>query len=367
MYIWERKNWPNWKGQQRDFSEILLRIHRKQAHLLGSVQALGFSLRDEARLEMLTQEVLRTSEIEGEIFDLKTVRSSAARHLGIKIGALAPSDRFVDGVVEMTLDAVTHFDQPLTKQRLFNWHRLLFPTDRSNSMKIAVGAWRDDAQGPMQVVSGAIGHERVHYEAPPAERVEKEMKQFLTWINEETSLDSFLMAARAHLWFTTIHPFDDGNGRIGRAISDMILARSDQSSHRYYSLSAQIQRERKDYYENLEFASKHSMDDTAWVDWFLGCLERAIESAREKLSHILEKSHFWNRWAKTPLNERQTLMLNKLLDGFEGKLTSTKWAKISKCSPDTSLRDIQELIGYGILMKERAGGRSTSYRLKKSF
>jgi len=365
MYIWERKDWPNWKGEQKDFSEILLRLHRKQAHLLGSMQALGFSLRDEARLEMLTQEVLRTSEIEGEIFDLKTVRSSAARHLGIKIGALAPADRFVDGVVEMALDAVTHFDQPLTKQRLFNWHRLLFPTDRSNSMKIVVGTWRDDAQGPMQVVSGALGRERVHYEAPPAERVEKEMKQFLKWINEATAIDPFLMAARAHFWFVTIHPFEDGNGRIGRAISDMILARSDQSSHRYYSLSAQIQRERRNYYQQLEFAQHGSMNDTAWLNWFLGCLERAIESAREKLSHILEKSHFWHRWAKTPLNERQTLMLNKLLDGFEGKLTTSKWAKISRCSHDTSLRDIQELINYGILMKESAGGRSTSYRLEK--
>ena len=363
MYIWERKDWPQWKGKQEDFSEILLRLHCKQAHLLGSMKALGFSLRDEARLETLTQDVLRTSEIEGEDFDLKTVRSSVARHLGISIGALAPSDRFVDGVVEMILDAITHSDQPLTKKRLFEWHRLLFPTSRSNSMKIVVGKWRDDAQGPMQVVSGAIGREQVHYEAPPAERVEKEMKQFLKWMKEGKSLDPFLMAARAHLWFTTIHPFDDGNGRIGRAISDMILARADQGACRCYSLSAQIQRERKSYYENLEFSSKGSLDDTIWIDWFLSCLERAIESAQEKLSHVLKKSHFWNRWAKTSLNERQTLMLNKLLDEFEGKLTSAKWAKISKCSHDTALRDIQELIGCGMLMKESAGGRSTSYRI----
>ena len=365
MYIWERKEWPSWKGKQENFSEILLRLHRKQAHLLGSMQVLGFSLRDEARLETLTQEVLRTSEIEGEHLDQVTVRSSVARHLGINIGALAPSDRFVDGVVEMIIDATTHCHQPLTKRRLFHWHQLLFPTNRSNSIKIIVGKWRDDAQGPMQVVSGAIGRERVHYEAPPAERVEKEMKQFLKWMEEGKLLDPFLMAARAHLWFVTIHPFDDGNGRIGRAISDMILAHADQSACRFYSLSAQIQRERKNYYQQLEFAQHGSMNDTAWIDWFLGCLERAIESAQEKIFSVLEKSHFWNRWAKTSFNERQTLMLSKVFDGFEGKLTSAKWAKISKCSHDTALRDIQELIGYGVLMKELAGGRSTSYRLKK--
>ena len=360
MYIWERKDWPHWKGKEENFSKILLSIHRKQAHLLGSMKALGFTLRDEAHVETLTQEVLRTSEIEGEHLDQATVRSSVARHLGINIGALAPSDRFVDGVVEMILDATTHCHQPLTKQKLFQWHRLLFPADK----KIGIGQWRNDAQGPMQVVSGAIGRERVHYEAPPAERVAIEMKQFLTWLHHETSMDPFLIAARAHLWFVTIHPFDDGNGRIARAISDMVLARADENECRCYSLSAQIQRERKNYYQQLEFAQCGSMNDTDWISWFLECLERSIEHAQEKLSVVLEKSHFWNRWAKTSLNERQTLMLNKFLDGFEGNLTSAKWAKISKCSPDAALRDIKELIAHGVLIKEAAGGRSTSYRLR---
>lgn len=364
MYLWERKNWPHWEGKLERFSKDLQRLHHKQSKLLGIMENMGFSLRENTRTQILTEEVLKTSAIEGEIFDPTAVRSSVARHLDIYRGALIASDRFIDGVVEMVLDATTHYDQPLTKQRLFQWHHLLFPVGKNQ--KLRIGCWRNDKTGPMQVVSGAIGRERVHYEAPPASRVKKEMKQFLTWLKQEwkkPSMDPFLFAARAHLWFITIHPFDDGNGRIARAISDMILAHADQTPYRCYSLSSQIQRERKNYYQQLEFAQHGEMDDTDWIAWFLECLERAIETAQEQLSLVLEKSHCWSHWSQFSLNQRQITMINRLFDGFRGKLTTSKWATITKCSPDTALRDIQELITHGILLKEPAGGRSTSYRL----
>ncbi|MBX9742795.1 MAG: Fic family protein [Chthoniobacterales bacterium] len=365
MYLWERKNWPQWEGRLAIFSKDLLRLHHKQSKLLGAMESIGFPLREEARAQILVEEVLKTSAIEGEIFDPIAVRSSVAWHLGVNHGALMAADHSIDGVVEMVLDATTHHDRPLTKQRLFQWHHLLFPSGKNK--KLRIGCWRDDNIGPMQVVSGAIGRDRVHYEAPPATRVEKEMKQFLIYLKQEwkeSSIDLFLLAARAHLWFVTIHPFDDGNGRIARAISDMILARADQTSYRCYSLSSQIQREQKNYYQQLEFAQHGEMDDADWIAWFLGCLERAIESAQEQLSLVLEKSHCWSQWSHFSLNQRQVTMINRLFHDFRGKLTTSKWAAITKCSPDTALRDIQELIAHGILLKEAAGGRSTSYRLK---
>lgn len=361
MYIWERSNWPHWHDNLQELSKPLAEVQRKQSRLLGRMDALGFILRDEAHLRMLTEEVLRTSEIEGEYLNRETVHSSIAQRLGIDIGALTPSDRSVDGVVDMTLDATMHYKKKLTKERLFGWHAALFPTGYAGSAKISIGAWRDDALGPMQVVSGAIGRESVHYEAPPAAILEKEMAQFLTWFANENSLDPLLKAGRAHLWFVTIHPFDDGNGRIARALSDMLLAQSDQTIYRFYSLSAQIQKERKDYYLSLEQASKGTLNDTMWLRWFLGCLERALDSAEKTLAKIFTKSQFWIHWGGTPLNKRQIQMINRLLDGFKGKLTSSKWAKLTKCSSDTALRDIQELLAYGILIKEAAGGRSTSY------
>lgn len=329
------------------------------------MEGLGFQLRTEAVLDTLTEDVLKSSEIEGEKLDRDQVRSSIARRLGIEIGGLTPADRNVEGVVEMMLDATQHYDEPLTAQRLFDWHAALFPTGRSGMSRINVGAWRDDKKGPMQVVSGPIGKERVHYEAPVAARLRGEMKKFLAWFEKESSTDLVLKAGLAHLWFVTIHPFDDGNGRIARAIADMVLARSEQSSQRFYSMSAQIQQERKSYYEILEATQKADVDVTRWLEWFLVCLGRAFDRAETILAAVLVKARFWDRFTATEFNERQRSMINRLLNGFEGKLTSSKWAKLEKCSQDTALRDIEDLIEKGALTKDSAGGRSTSYSLTK--
>lgn len=367
MYIWQKKEWPQWQCDLQSLAQPLWIVHKKQSRLLGKMDALGFKLREEAHLRILTKEVICTSEIEGEHLNPNTVRSSVARRLGIEIGALAPSDRLVDGVVDMIIDATSHYEKKLTKERLFGWHAALFPTGYSGMTKIKIGSWRDDATGPMQVVSGALGRERVHYEAPPASKLNQEMKIFLTWFEKQSAkLDSILMAGHAHLWFETLHPFGDGNGRIGRALSDMLLARAEKAPCCFYSLSAQIQRERKEYYRMLEYAQHNSLNDTEWLRWFLGCLERAVDHAEETLATILVKARFWNHWSGTALNKRQIQLINQLLDGFEGKLTSSKWAKITKCSPDTGLRDIQELLTHGILEKEAAGGRSTSYQILMS-
>jgi Fic family protein len=327
------------------------------------MEALGFDLRAEAVLATLTEDVLKSSEIEGEILDKEQVRSSIARRLGMDIGALAPADRNVEGVVEMMLDATQKFQAPLTDERLFAWHAALFPTGRSGMTKIIVGAWRDDSAGPMQVISGPIGRERVHYEAPQASRLESEMAAFLKWFGEDTAHDPVLKAALAHLWFVTIHPFDDGNGRIARAIADMALARSEQSPQRFYSMSVQIRLERNAYYDVLEATQKGDLDITAWLEWFLECLDRAIEGAEQTLAGVIHKARFWERFKDHPLNERQRKVINRLLDGFEGKLTSSKWAALTKSSPDTALRDINDLINRGILVREQGGGRSTSYAL----
>lgn len=334
-----------------------------QGRLMGKMESLGFVLRQEALLETLTQDVLKSTEIEGEFLDPGQVRSSIARRLGMDISGLIPSDRNVDGVVEMTLDATQQFEKPLTFERLFGWHAALFPTGRSGMYRITVGDWRKDETGPMQVVSGAMGRERVHFQAPEATLLEKEMKVFVDWFNREEKLDSVIKAGIAHLWFVTIHPFDDGNGRIARAITDLQLSRADKSPQRFYSMSARIRLERKAYYEVLERTQKGALDITEWLLWFIKCLIAALKETDSTLARILSKARFWDKHAATPLNERQRLMLNKLLDGFKGKLTSSKWAKIAKCSSDTALRDIQDLMQKGILLKEPAGGRSTSYIL----
>jgi Fic family protein len=291
------------------------------------------------------------------------VRSSIARRLGVDIGALAPADRNIEGVVEMILDATQKYGDALTEERLFGWHVALFPTGRSGMNKIAVGAWRSDKSGPIQVVSGRLGRERVHYQAPAASRLNREMRAFLAWFNGEPALDLVVKAGIAHLWFVTVHPFDDGNGRIARAIADLLLVRSEKSTERFYSMSAQIRQERNDYYSILEATQKGGLDITPWLDWFLGCLGRAVEGAEAISADVLKKARFWERHAEAPLNKRQRIMLNRLLEGFEGKLTSSKWAKISKCSPDTALRDIEALIAQDILVRDPAGGRSTSYSL----
>jgi Fic family protein len=327
------------------------------------MEGLGFQLRSEAVLNSLTEEVLKSSEIEGEKLDRDQVRSSIARRLGIDIGGLTPADRDVEGVVEMMLDATQHYERPLSANRLFDWHAALFPTGRSRMSKINVGAWRDGAKGPMQVVSGPIGKEHVHYEAPVAGRLRGEMKKFLKWFEKKSPTDLVLKAGIAHLWFVTVHPFDDGNGRIARAIADMMLARSENSPQRFYSMSSQIRQERKEYYEILESTQKGDLDITNWLEWFLACLGRAFDRAETILAAVLGKARFWDRISEMDFNERQRDMINRLLNGFEGKLNSSKWAKLEKCSQDTALRDIEDLINKGILKKESAGGRSTSYSL----
>ena len=366
-YIHERPEWPAFSWDSARISQRLVEVRHRQGRLIGRMEGLGFQLRTEAVLDTLTEDVLKSSEIEGEKLDREQVRSSIARRLGIDIGGLTPADRNVEGVVEMMLDATQHYDQPLTAQRLFDWHAALFPTGRSGMSRINVGAWRDDKKGPMQVVSGPIGKERVHYEAPVATRLRGEMKKFLDWFEKESSTDLVLKAGLSHLWFVTIHPFDDGNGRIARAIADLVLARSERSPQRFYSMSAQIQQERKSYYEILEATQKGNLDVTRWLEWFLVCLERAFERAETILAAVLNKARFWDRFAATELNERQRSMINRLLNGFEGKLTSSKWAKLEKCSQDTALRDIEDLIGKGVLTKDSPGGRSTSYSLAKAF
>ncbi len=327
------------------------------------MEGLGSPLRSEAVLQTLTEDVTKSSEIEGAILDKDQVRSSLARHLGMDIGALTPADRDVEGVVEMMLDATQQYEKPLTKERLLGWHAALFPTGRSGMSRIMVGAWRDDRSGPMQVVSGPIGRERVHYQAPAAPRLDKEMEAFLDWFNAEASIDPVLKAGIAHLWFVTIHPFDDGNGRIARAIADMALARSEQSPQRFYSMSAQIRQERNVYYEMLEATQKADLDITSWLQWFLGCLDRAFDEAESVLANVLRKARFWEKHGSASINDRQRDMINRLLNGFEGNLTSSKWATIEKCSQDTALRDIDDLMERGILVKEEAGGRSTKYSL----
>jgi Fic family protein len=362
-YIYDRPDWPNLHWDAETLTAPLAEVRLRQGRLIGKMEALGLSQRNEALLQTLTQDVVKSSEIEGESLDTDQVRSSIARRLGLDIAGLTPSDRRVDGVVEMSLEATQNYAQPLSRERLFDWHAKLFPASPAG---IKIGAWRDDAKGPMQVVSGAIGRERVHYEAPPAARVDAEMKAFLSWANRTGDVDPVLRAAKAHLWFVTIHPFDDGNGRIARAVADWALARSENSARRYYSMSAQIRRERKNYYDILEHTQKGSLDVTDWMRWFLACLDRAIAGAEAALENVFEKDRFWKTYARVALNERQRAMLNTLLDGtFEGKLTSSKWAKMAKCSQDTAHRDIVELIGHGILVKDAAGGRSTSYRLKR--
>jgi len=327
------------------------------------MEALGFELREEAVFNTLTQDVLKSSEIEGEILDIDQVHSSLARRLGLDIGALTPADRHVDGVVDMMLDATQKYRDPLTQERLFGWHAALFPTGRSGMQRIRVAAWRDDRSGPMQVVSGPIGKERVHYQAPPASRLPAEMSQFLGWFNETAPIDPVLKAALAHLWFVTIHPFDDGNGRIARAIADLALARSEQSPKRFYSMSAQIRLERDDYYNILERTQKGTLEVTPWMQWFLGCMDRAFDGAATTLASVLKKARFWEGHAGESFNDRQRKVVNRLLDGFEGKLTSSKWAKLAKCSQDTAHRDIVDLVKRDILAQDAAGGRSTSYSL----
>lgn len=363
MYIWQRSDWPQWQYDLPRLSNALAEVAMAQGILLGRLMDVGVGQRELVSLSALTEDVVKTSAIEGEQLDVESVRSTLARRLGVDIGALRPSDRHVEGVVDMVLDASANFDQRLTKERLFGWHAALFPTMHSGISKIDVGQWRQPENDPMQVVSGHYGKEKVHFEAPPAGRLEAETAGFLAWVNADATHPPLIKAGLGHLWFVTLHPFDDGNGRIARAIGDYLLTKTDGNRQRFYSLSAQIQRERGAYYEQLERVQQGDLNVTHWLMWFLETLKRALEQANKTLDTLLTKAKYWQRWVETPMNARQIKILNRLLDGFDGKLTSSKWAAISKCSSDTALRDITELIQVGALRKAEGGGRSTSYEL----
>lgn len=366
MYIYEQPDWPHFKWNSEKLLTLLTEVRNLQGQVVGKMGALGFDLKNQANLEILTQDVLKSTEIEGELLNPDQVRSSVARRLGMDVSGLVHSDRNVDGVVEMMIDATENFDKPFSKDRLFAWHSALFPTAYSGMHKVLIGHWRDDSTGPMQVVSGPMGKETVHYQAPPANNIDSEMKKFIVWINKKQKNDLVIKAALAHLWFVTLHPFEDGNGRIARAITDMNLSQSDNQSYRFYSMSTQIRKERKKYYEILEKTQRGNIDITEWLDWFLNCLLRALKSSESILQKVIFKHNFWLNNSLLIKNERQVKLLNRLLDGFDGKLTSTKWAKMGKCSQDTATRDIQDLIEKEILYKLPGGGRSTGYDLKLS-
>lgn len=365
LYIWQAPDWPHWRYDLAALAEPMARVSHAQGLLSGRLADVGLSLRDEASLTALTDDVLKTSEIEGEHLNVASVRSSIARRLGVDIGSLAPVDRHVEGVVDMVLDATGNSAQALTAERLFAWHAALFPTGYSGLSKIGTGTWRDDAHGPMQVVSGPVGRQKVHYAAPPA-ALASAMDDFLSWLNDPmTAEPALIRAGLGHLWFVTLHPFDDGNGRIARAIGDLLLARADRSPQRFYSLSAQIQRERMAYYDILERTQKGTLDVTEWLSWFFQMLGEALAHSHGLLDAVLAKARFWQRQHGVTWNLRQIKVLNRLLDGFEGKLTTRKWAALAKCSSDTALRDINELLDLGVLRRSESGGRSTSYELKK--
>ena len=361
MYIWELPDWPHFRWDAGRLAQPLAAAHLKQGRLLGQLERLGFALQVEAELQATTEEAVKNAEIEGEILNRDSVRSSIARRLGVPDAAIGPVDQRAEGIVGMTLDATRNCAALLTRERLFAWQAALFPTGRSGLHAIKIGAWRDDAHGPMQVVSGPVGLEKVHYQAPPAERIEAEMQAFIGWFNQPPPIDGILHAAIAHLWFVTIHPFEDGNGRIARVIADMSLARSENSPQRFYSLSGQICRDRSSYYGSLERTQKGDLDITARLLWFVECFYKTIDEAERACASVLFKAEFWNRHALIPFNERQITVLNRFLDGFEGKLTARKWAMIARCSMATAQRDIKELIDRGVLTRNEGGSKNTSY------
>ncbi len=364
QYIHEQDNWPTFTWDDNKLLPFVADVRYHQGKLLGRMEGLGFPFRSEANLNTLTADVVKSSAIEGEFLPLEQVRSSIARRLGIEFAGMVHSSHDVDGIVEMMLDATQRRTEPLTAERLFGWHALLFPHGRSGMYKIKVGAWRTDDAGPMQVISGGFGREKIHFVAPSAERVEREMLAFLLWVESEQKLDPLMKAGIAHLWFLTIHPFEDGNGRIARAIVDMLLGRADGCAHRYYSMSSQIELDRKEYYLQLERCQRGSMDITQWLEWFLRCLERALAKSEISLMEILRKAKIWEMANAAKVNQRQQLVINRLLDGFQGNLTTSKYAKLAKCSEDTGLRDIRMLIEAGILIQNSGGGRSSSYSIR---
>lgn len=365
MWIYEHKNWSNFTWDMQTLASKLADIRYRQGCLLGRMQGLGFELKREASLGTITNDIIKSSAIEGENLNAQEVRSSVAKRLGIDIGGFVPVHRDVEGIVEMMLDATQNFLKPLTKERLFDWHACLFPTGRSGMHKIIVGDWRTIDTGPMQVISGAIGQEKIHFEAPHAKNLEQEMSRFIAWLSADNDIDPVIKAGIAHFWFVTIHPFEDGNGRIARAIGDMALARADGTQDRFYSLSSQIEAERKDYYTILEQQQRGTPNITDWLFWFLDCLGRAIDNADITIGNVLFKAQLWNMINSKPVNQRQKLIINRMLeDDFEGFMNTSKYAKLTKCSQDTALRDIQELKDREIFIQNSGGGRSTSYRLR---
>lgn len=362
-YIHQHAHWPDLYWDNNLLVHLIGEARNLQGRLFGKMEMLGFELRDEALLETIALDVLKSAEIEGEVYNPEMVRSSLAQRLGLEYGGTIMADRNIDGMVDMMIDATRNCFEPLTKERLFSWHAALFPTGRSGMRKIIVGGWRKDENGKMQVVSGAVGREKVHFQAPDAELIETEIAEFLDWFNQTQNIDLVIKAAIAHLWFITIHPFQDGNGRITRALTDMLLARSDKSTERFYSMSAQIRIERSAYYERLEKTQKGRLDITEWIMWFLNCLINSLHASEKVLMNVLQKANFWHKHTTVVLNERQKKVISKLLNEFEGKLTSMKWAKLAKCSKDTAIRDINDLIEKNILQKQSAGGRSTHYEL----
>lgn len=365
-FIHQQDPWPNFSWNHEKIAAPLAAVRHKQGKLLGRMEALGFELRTEASLTALTNEVVKSSAIEGEQLSPQEVRSSLARRLGLETAGLPVASRSVDGIVEMMLNATQQYDSPLSDDRLFGWHAALFPTGRSGMRNITVGAWRPREAGPMQVVSGPIGREKVHFEAPEASRLDFEMSLFIEWFNTNAATDPVLKAGIAHLWFVAVHPFEDGNGRIARAIADMALTRADGTKERFYSMSSQIETERRAYYDELESAQKGSLDITQWLSWFLGCLDRAMDQAGEATSSVLRKAKVWEKLNLAPVNERQRIIVNRLLDGFHGHLTTSKYATITKCSQDTAHRDIQDLVQRGVVVQNPGGGRSTSYRIAET-
>jgi Fic family protein len=363
-YIHQHKDWPNFQWDNARLLPLLADVRHRQGRLLGQMEGLGFRLRAEASLTMLTSDIIKSSAIEGSLLDAAQVRSSIARRLGLDFGGSVKTSRDVEGVVEMMLDATQKFTRPLIAERLFAWHASLFPTGRSGMRRITTGAWRPADIGAMQVVSGPMGREQIHFEAPTADRLEHEVSVFLNWFETTNDMDPVLKAGIAHFWFVTLHPFEDGNGRISRAIADMALARAEGIAERFYSMSTQIEAEKKDYYSKLEQCQKGEVDITAWLEWFLGCLGRAIAGAEAGLAGVLRKAKMWEQInSHSPVNERQRKIINRLLDGFEGRLSTSKYARLAKCSADTALRDIKSLLDRGILVQEEGGGRNTSYRL----
>lgn len=363
IYIWQKNNWPHFSWNETELSNLLSDAHRLQGILLDRMSLFGVEQRNHSLVESMTNEILNSSNIEGERLDHDSVRSSLAKHLRIEIEGLPNANHYIDGIVQVMIDATNNHKKPLTNSRLFDWHAALFPTGRSGRFPITVADWRQGEE-PMQVVSGALGKEKVHFETPPSSQVAEMMSKFLNWIEKENSIDSFIKAAVAHVWFVTIHPFDDGNGRLCRTITEMLLSRADKTPHRYYSLSSEIMNQRKQYYEILEATQKGDLNITDWISWFLKALINALNSSIAKTDSLIQKVTFWDAHRDLPLNERQRKIINMLFDGFEGKLNSSKWAKINKCSQDTANRDINDLLTKQILQKSEEGGRSTNYLLK---